>query len=883
MAIKSLKCSGLHTREINVPNCVNGQPCKRVYHIFLPRILCHGGARLLHTSGIDNNYDSSAEDASIEFEDEVNKNKIADHDHPHRHTEYDGYFTGEYYNVGTLPLVFILHGFGSDSRSMMNFLSLADTFHSVLVLPEGLENSFNGGDCCGYALENKVDDIGFLSQIQTTMTSEFDFLGHEFSFGIGHNNGAFLLTYALEHSPHLFRSIVLIDGYTHRVDQIRSRLGVGDRGIGIMIQHSLDDIAVRPSGCCDNTHLPECHGDVRSDYCMSVLQIFDLWASQINMCDNDGDSDGGGFGSYVVGRSGGLEYSLSYHNESKSTVLSLTPDINDPQTIDTLFNSNLPMSVSYNGPNSEVICLTTSSPSCIANSTLCVYNKKENSNGIDFGKEGKEFSMFNEATAFIAQEACSANDGMLEVIPGGEGRKPKHVCACVVSGQNESAGDFGGVFCFDALNADGTFKTLASSQTTDAPSMTVSNTTGLPNQEVAESPQIRNETVVSPASNAFEISSNPVANESVVEQNETTYTLASNDLDVSEVAAGESSTEQKNHEQILSKPVVNEYVMKQNETTYTLASNDLDVSELAAGESSTEQKNHEQILSKPVVNEYVMKQNGTTYTLASNDLDISDLATGESQPKQKNHEYIMIWVSLLLAIFTILGVALRRRRMRKNNLAITTTRYQDNVDNVGSPYRDFFQKGNRAENTYRGYVDEGEIGDCESEHEEHCPPYRYRGETELVNQNDKNSADDIGGELDRAHWEKNRLLSRYDPDIGADRTKQHIMDDYSFTRSFNSSDDNSSQQSHQSHQTLPESLLHVIKSPATYLDTADRRMLRRYRQQDPNNTQGSNSAILRRKSSDLDGEVSIRSSFSAPKGKVDVLDEDLEDIESEIV
>ena len=59
--------------------------------------------------------------------------------------------------------------------------------------------------------------------MRTTTAAEFDFLRPDFSYGIGHGNGAFLLTYALERrSPRLFRSVILVSGYTHRVDRVRA-------------------------------------------------------------------------------------------------------------------------------------------------------------------------------------------------------------------------------------------------------------------------------------------------------------------------------------------------------------------------------------------------------------------------------------------------------------------------------------------------------------------------------------------------------------------------------------------------------------------------------------------------------------------------------------
>ena len=42
------------------------------------------------------------------------------------------------------------------------------------------------------------------------------------------------------------------------------------------MHYSLDDKLARPSECCDNNpNLPSCMDDITSDWCMSVLHIFD--------------------------------------------------------------------------------------------------------------------------------------------------------------------------------------------------------------------------------------------------------------------------------------------------------------------------------------------------------------------------------------------------------------------------------------------------------------------------------------------------------------------------------------------------------------------------------------------------------------------------------
>lgn len=68
------------------------------------------------------------------------------------------------------PLVLACHGGASDARMMVTFSGLndkADEAGFLVAYPAGtgqLERllTFNGGNCCGYAMTNKVDDVAFV-------------------------------------------------------------------------------------------------------------------------------------------------------------------------------------------------------------------------------------------------------------------------------------------------------------------------------------------------------------------------------------------------------------------------------------------------------------------------------------------------------------------------------------------------------------------------------------------------------------------------------------------------------------------------------------------------------------------------------------------------
>ena len=80
-------------------------------------------------------------------------------------------------SAGTaVPLVFDLHGAfgdGAQQKGMSGFSALADREHFLAVFPDGVDGYWNVDDtCCGTAGEEKIDDVGFLRTIITTLSEE---------------------------------------------------------------------------------------------------------------------------------------------------------------------------------------------------------------------------------------------------------------------------------------------------------------------------------------------------------------------------------------------------------------------------------------------------------------------------------------------------------------------------------------------------------------------------------------------------------------------------------------------------------------------------------------------------------------------------------------
>lgn len=81
-----------------------------------------------------------------------------------------------------LPLVIVLHGGGGDAESaakMTGMSAKADQENFIVVYPNGTGRlndrllTWNSGNCCGYALYNNVDDVGFVRALIAKLQTNY--------------------------------------------------------------------------------------------------------------------------------------------------------------------------------------------------------------------------------------------------------------------------------------------------------------------------------------------------------------------------------------------------------------------------------------------------------------------------------------------------------------------------------------------------------------------------------------------------------------------------------------------------------------------------------------------------------------------------------------
>lgn len=99
-----------------------------------------------------------------------------------------------------IPLVFVMHGGGGNARHAMRntgFNEKADEEGFIVVYPNGsgrmnnLMLTWNAVECCKYAADNNIDDVGFIDSLIDEMAGEYDIdLNRVYATGL--SNGGML-------------------------------------------------------------------------------------------------------------------------------------------------------------------------------------------------------------------------------------------------------------------------------------------------------------------------------------------------------------------------------------------------------------------------------------------------------------------------------------------------------------------------------------------------------------------------------------------------------------------------------------------------------------------------------------------------------------------
>ena len=280
--------------------------------------------------------------------------------------------------VGYLPLVYALHGYTGDASSMKKWENIAQKFNFILVRPEGVNRSWNARYCCGYALENDINDQMFLQRLLDEIVNRSKHVKKDMVYGLGWSNGAYMVTLMAR----MFRSVVPIAGYQYEDILLNTR----GKSRGIFQHHSLNDPVVRYGGCCTVISTGSTPSDIKINS-TAAYDTNDNWIKKSCCC--------------------GISLLAKQCISVDVTFKQWAKQVNQCESMTTVFKDN----------KRGIECR--SGTGCSANSTLCVYE-----NGSHFGNPSfsRKFPMFDEVGHFFARDACSMN--------GGRWENEKSSCSC---------------------------------------------------------------------------------------------------------------------------------------------------------------------------------------------------------------------------------------------------------------------------------------------------------------------------------------------------------------------------------------------------------------------------------------------------------------------
>jgi polyhydroxybutyrate depolymerase len=157
-----------------------------------------------------------------------------------------------------LPLVVVLHGGGGSGESvakMTGFDAEADKEGFIVVYPEGTDGghplmsllgkpgflTWNAGNCCGYAQENNVDDVGFIRAVVTQVIKD-NAADPKRVYATGISNGGMMAYRMACEASDVFAAIAPVSA----VQEVQSCKPI--QGVSVFHIHGADDENVPIAG-----------------------------------------------------------------------------------------------------------------------------------------------------------------------------------------------------------------------------------------------------------------------------------------------------------------------------------------------------------------------------------------------------------------------------------------------------------------------------------------------------------------------------------------------------------------------------------------------------------------------------------------------------------
>lgn len=137
--------------------------------------------------------------------------------------------------------------------------------------------------CCGDAVDNNVDDVGYLKDIVNQLSTWLPINIEKGIVGTGFSNGAFLLERSVVSGANIFSAIAPVGGHSYMYNEKQGSMNMTGRDIPIYIHHAIRDPVIKFDGCCATSKCCCGVSEKSPIECMSVNTIFEKWIS-MNQC-----------------------------------------------------------------------------------------------------------------------------------------------------------------------------------------------------------------------------------------------------------------------------------------------------------------------------------------------------------------------------------------------------------------------------------------------------------------------------------------------------------------------------------------------------------------------------------------------------------------------
>jgi len=191
-----------------------------------------------------------------------------------------------------LALVVAVHGYTRDGLTMIKALGpVLNRRNFIIAAPDGFNHSFNGIECCGAAVDLKIDDGKFVSElVRDYWQRNPDAAQMPGAFLTGFSNGGYLSSFiAMRHASgergfEWLKAVAPIGGHLSADAHFPKRLA--SKPLPLLVSHGVRDTIVRFGGCCRAASATCCCNisERSPNECRSVPVLFERW-QKLNGCD----------------------------------------------------------------------------------------------------------------------------------------------------------------------------------------------------------------------------------------------------------------------------------------------------------------------------------------------------------------------------------------------------------------------------------------------------------------------------------------------------------------------------------------------------------------------------------------------------------------------